>query len=121
MDIRLKLAAEEFARHLNSSQPVKEFHSAKEIFDHRPEIMQLRQEFTTRAQEFRRKQADHTLTQEDINEMMALQRRLNSHPITARYAEAQQAMVMMLQDCNMAMSEVLGFDFAATAAPAASC
>jgi len=50
--IHLKLAAEEFALYLNSAPAVKAFHVAKETFDHNPEIMKLRQEFTTLAQEF---------------------------------------------------------------------
>lgn len=121
IDIQLKLAAEEFVRYLNSSQSMKKFQTAQNIFQNNPEILKLREDFTSLAKRYRQKEADGTLTQNDIDMVRDSQKRLNTHPITIQYVQSQQAMIMMLQDCNSAISQILGFDFAATAAPTASC
>lgn len=121
IDIQLKLVAEEFVRYLKSSQPVKEFQMVQGVYQNNPEVKKLREEYISLSQKFQQKQSSGTLTQEDINAIRKIQTSLSRHPVTERYAQAQQTMVTMLQECNDAMSEVLGFDFAATAAPAASC
>lgn len=118
---QLKLVAEEFVQTLKSSLSVQEFLSDQDAYLNNPGIKKLREEYISLAQEFQQKQTAGTLTREDINVIRKLQANLNMHPATMQYGQAQQALVMMLQDCNNAMSNVLGFDFSATAAPAASC
>jgi cell fate (sporulation/competence/biofilm development) regulator YlbF (YheA/YmcA/DUF963 family) len=121
IDNQLIKVAEEFIQYLKSSQSVQEFQSVQDVYLNNPEVKKMREEYISLAQKFQQKQAVGTLTQEDINVIRKLQSSMNRHPVTMQYAQAQQAMVMMLQDCNNAMSKVLGFDFSATAAPAASC
>jgi len=118
---QLKFAAEEFVQSLKSSRHVKEFQSAQGVYLNNHEVKKMREEYISLAQKFQQKQTVGTLTQEDINVTRKLQANLNRHPVTMQFAQAQQEMVMMLQECNNAMSEILGFDFSATAAPAASC
>jgi len=114
-------AVEEFVRNLSSSQAVKEFQSAQTEYQNNPDVKKMQEEYVSVAQNFQQKQTNGTLTQEDINVIRQLQANLNRHPAIIRYAQTQQMMVMMLQDCNSAISEMLGFDFAATAAPTSSC
>lgn len=120
-DKQLKSVAEEFVQSLKSSRLVQEFQSAENVYLNNPEVKKMREEYNSLARMFQQKQAVGTLTQEDINVIRKMQANMNRHPVTMQFAQAQQAMVMMLQDCNNEMSEVLGFDFSATAAPAASC
>ncbi len=121
LDMNLKLAAEEFVRYLNSSKEVKDFQAAQEKFNNDPEVSELYQRFTRLAQEFQQKQATGSVTQEEINTIKQLQQQINTHPVTQEYAQKQQELMVILQDCNQAISEITGFDFSATAAPAASC
>jgi cell fate (sporulation/competence/biofilm development) regulator YlbF (YheA/YmcA/DUF963 family) len=121
VDIRLKLAADEFIRYLGSSTDVKEFQIAKGQFENDPAIEKMRREYTTLASAYQEKERRGTLTQDDISKLRTVQKTFNAHPVTVRYARAQQTLIMLLQDCNGAISEDLGFDFAATAAPTASC
>ncbi len=121
IDIRLQLAAEEFIGCVKSSEAVKEFQNAERAFRSDPEITRIRTDYVSLAQEYQKKQSSGGLTQEEINRIRMLQAMLNKHPITVRYAQSRQTMIMMLRDCNAAISEVLGFDFAATAAPASRC
>lgn len=121
IDIQLKLAAEEFVRYLKSSQSVKKFQIAQSVFQNNPEILKLRENFTSLAKRYRQKEADGTLTQNDIDMVRDIQKCLNIHPITIEYAQSQQELITMLQACNNTISSILGFDFAATAAPTANC
>ncbi len=121
LDKHLKSITEEFVQSLKSSRLVEEFRSAQGVYLNNHEVKKMREEYISLAQKFQQKQTVGTLTQEDINVIRKLQANLNRHPVTMQFAQAQQEMVMMLQECNNAMSEILGFDFSATAAPAASC
>ena len=121
LDKHLKSITEEFVQSLKSSRLVEEFRSAQGVYLNNHEVKKMREEYISLAQMFQQKQSVGTLTQEDINVIRKLQTSLSRHPATMQYAQAQQDMIAMLQDCNDAMSEVLGFDFSATAAPAASC
>ncbi|MEX1275093.1 MAG: YlbF family regulator [Bacteroidota bacterium] len=121
VDIRLKLGADEFVRYLSSSNAVKEFQTAKGQFDNNPAIVNMRGEYTTLAKAYQEKERSGTVTQDDISGLRTVQKNFNAHPATERYGRAQQALIMLLQECNGTISEGLGFDFAATAAPAASC
>ena len=76
---------------------------------------------TILAKSYQEKERHGSLTENDIARLRALQKTFNAHPATLRYARAQQDLITLLQDCNGAISADLGFDFAATAAPAATC
>ena len=121
IDIQLKNAAEEFVRYLRSSRTVKEFQTVQGIYQNNPEIKKLREEYISLSRQFQQKQSAGTQSPGDIDAIRKIQKSLSGHPVSVRYAKAQQAMIMLMQNCNGVMSEVLGFDFAATAAPAASC
>lgn len=121
MDMTIKPAAEEFIRFVRNSEEMKQFQSTRERYNNDPETKKLRDEFVSRTRQLQQKQYDNTLTQEEIDRYKAMQRQLDSHPLSREYAQAQQQLIGLLQACNAGMSEVLGFDFAATAAPAASC
>ena len=121
LDKHLKSIAEEFVQTLKSTRLVQEFETKQSLYLNNAEVRKMREEYIALAQKFQQKQAVGTLTQEDINVIRKFQANLNRHPITMQFAQAQQEMVMMLQECNSAMNEILGFDFSATAAPAASC
>ena len=121
MDMQIKLAAEEFVHFVRSSEAMKQFQNAQERYNKDPEVSQLRNEFMSLTRALQQKQYNNALTQEEIGRYRKLQQNLSSHPIAREFAQAQQELVELLQACNTGMSEVLGFDFAATAAPAASC
>lgn len=121
MDRQVKLAAEEFARFVRSSQVMQRFQTAQERYNNDPEVSQLRNEFMSLTRALQQKQYNNTLTQEEIGQYKKLQLTLGSHPIAREFVQAQQEIVELLKACNIGLCEVLGFDFAATAALVASC
>jgi len=121
IDMKTKLIAEEFVRYLRSSDEMKRFQAAKVLFENDPELRTLKEEFTLLAKEFQQKQHSQSITQGEIDRMRSLQRGISMHPRAVQFAKAQEAFMHTLRDCNTALSEELGFDFAATAMAAASC
>jgi len=114
-------AAGAFVTTLQCSDEFDAFLKARTLFQNDPELGGIRKRFNARSTELQSKQATGTLTQEEINELRALQSSLNTHPTTVEYIHARQKMVATLEECNRALSQELGFDFASAAAPPSCC
>jgi len=121
MDKQIKKATEEFVRILHSSEAMKQFQTAQERFKNDSEIIKLRNEFNTLSRAVQQKQYSNELTQEEIDRYKHAKNTLNSHPAVEQYTQSRQEMIEILQSCNAGMSQILGFDFAGTAAPPAFC
>ena len=121
LNIQLQNAAEMFITAVMGSPEMEAFFKVKSEFQENPELRNIRKIFSEKQTALQAKQTAGTLTQDEIDSVRILQRRLNSHPITVRYAQARQAMVTRLHECNQSLSEALGFDFASAAAPPSCC
>ena len=121
MDAKLQEAANQFIESLQNNDTIAQFRTARGAFENDAGLHELRSTYGALVEEFQQKQADGTLTEEDINELRALQQKVNAHPTTTAMIQAQNDVQAVLGDCNAALSNTLGFDFAATAAPAAAC
>lgn len=121
MEDTLKLAADEFVGALQDNETIRKFQAAREAFGNDEELHGLRTDYSQILQQLQSKQLDGTLTEEDIAQLKSLQQRINQHPSTTMMIESQDKAVDVLASCNMEISNLLGFDFSATAAPAAAC
>ena len=121
IDVTLKEAADEFVRVLAASPVVTAFQEAKASMESDETLSGLRDQHAQLVEQFQRKQFDGTLAQADISTLRTLHNQVSTHPATIRFVESKDKALAMLSSCNQAMSELLGFDFAANAAPAASC
>lgn len=97
IDSQLQRAAEEFIRHVKSSQLVQEYLTAQKNFQKHPDVKKLREAFASLSQEFYQKQVNGTLTQEDIATLRMAQQQLNVHPITMQFASSRQALLMIVR------------------------
>jgi len=121
IDITLKEAADEFVRVLAASPVVTAFQEAKAGMESDETLPALRDQYTRLVEQFQRKQFDGTLTQQDISKLRTLNNQVSTHPASIRFVESRDKALAMLSGCNQAMGTLLGFDFAANAAPAAAC
>jgi len=117
----LNQAAALFAESLMDAEKVKRFYQIRDNFENDEQLSRLREELTLEARNFQEKQAAGRLTQEDVKRIRGLQDRLNGHPLMVEYQRAQEELATLLRECNRTMNELLGFDFSATAIPAAAC
>jgi cell fate (sporulation/competence/biofilm development) regulator YlbF (YheA/YmcA/DUF963 family) len=117
----LNTAMVTFARSLKSTEAVKRFFEARRRFESDEDLSRSREAFNQAARTFREKQTAGTLTEQEISQIRALQSKMNLHPRTVEYLRVQQEMAELMQECNQQISELLGFDFSAIAAPSGSC
>jgi cell fate (sporulation/competence/biofilm development) regulator YlbF (YheA/YmcA/DUF963 family) len=121
IDTTLQESADEFVRVLAASPVVSAFKEAKASMEGDEELSALLDQHARMVEEFRTKQFDGTYSQEDISKLRALYKRVTTHPANVRLVTARDEALELLGSCNQAMSSLLGFDFAANAAPAAAC
>jgi len=121
IDITVQESADEFVRVLAESPVVSAFQDAKASLEGDEELSALRNQHARMSEQFRSKQFDGTLSQEEISKLRTLYTRVSTHPANVRFAAAREEVLELLGSCNETMSSLLGFDFAANAAPAAAC
>ncbi len=121
IDPTLQESADEFVRVLAANPVVSAFHEAKALMEGDEKLSAMRDQHARMVEEFRTKQSDGTLVQQDISKLRSLYNEIAAYPANARFAAARDQALELLRSCNEAISGLLGFDFAANAAPAASC
>lgn len=121
IDRAVQESADEFVRVLAASPVVSAFQEATASLEGDEELTALRNQHVKMTEQFRSKQFDGSLTQEDISNLRAMFERVSKHPLNVQFAAARNEALRLLGSCNEAMSSLLGFDFAANAAPAAAC
>jgi cell fate (sporulation/competence/biofilm development) regulator YlbF (YheA/YmcA/DUF963 family) len=121
LNTQLQNDAEMFVTTVINTLEMKAFIKAKAEFQGNPELREVRKQFSENQTSVQAKQTAGTLTQDEIDSVRALQRKLNSHPVTMNYTQVRQTMINQLHECNQALSKVLGFDFASVAAPPSCC
>jgi len=121
MEEKLRESALAFVNVLEQNDLVRSFLSAQDAFEKDQEVAELRSRYTEKLQTLQSKQLDGTLTQADVSALRSIQDLLNTHATTVSFIEARASLLETLTGCNAAISDLLGFDFAATAAPAAAC
>ncbi|SIQ40939.1 Cell fate regulator YlbF, YheA/YmcA/DUF963 family (controls sporulation, competence, biofilm development) [Alkalispirochaeta americana] len=117
----LKQATDTFIAALEKAPPVHTFQEANRLFESSEELQGLREQYSALAHELQQKQMEGTLTQENITELRAIQNQVNTHKITANLLSTRNEAVTTLGLANRTISEIVGFDYAATAAPARTC
>ena len=114
-------AAEEFVSCLEATPALGGYRAARKEFDENQEVLDLRRRLSVLSSGYQRKQANNTVTEEDIALLRAAQSSLSNHPLVIRFGYSRQALVLTFRSCDQAISEELGFEFATLAAPASCC
>lgn len=111
-------AAEAFARAILDSVEWRRWSSARERWDTDATLRQAQQRLTELSHKFQSARANGKgLFGPDLAELKRLQSEVQSSPMTRERDEAGAALVQFLQDTNRLLSDTLGVDFAANAAP----
>ncbi len=113
-------ATERLAESLIHSGPIAAFERAKVQFEDNEGAKTLLERLSAAQAELRTRQVSGGVTQQDIDELRALQSEVQSSNVIREYARAQQAAIAFLPLVNQEISQLLGLDFASLAGPA-SC
>lgn len=121
IDTQLKNIADNFIRSLQSIPEVIEYITALESYENDEEIKILTDKYYSLSAEFQKKQYDGTLTQEEINELRTIGKKIQNNPLNLNLAEKQNNIKSILQECNVNISNEISMDFAKLAAPSSCC
>ena len=111
------MATESLAETLLHSEPIWDYHQAKARLDTDPQARSLLERLSSTQNEFRVRQSNNNLTQEDIDSLRELQRQVQANELIMRFSETQQDAIACLVEVNKEISQLLGFDFAGMAGP----
>ena len=117
----LLAATETLAENLLASEPFTEYHAAQGRFNADAGARTLLQRLAQSQAELRQKQARRTVTQNDADQLRALQSAVQADRTIADYSRAQQDAVAFLRSINQEIGELLGVDFAALAKRPGCC
>jgi cell fate (sporulation/competence/biofilm development) regulator YlbF (YheA/YmcA/DUF963 family) len=114
------VAADDLIAALQETEAVAAFQRAKQAMDADPTTQSLLNDFQMAQMAFRQKQANQTLTQDDIDRIRALQQQIQADPQIAAFSTAQFPVRTLLDELAAEFSDNVGFDFA-TLANVSSC
>lgn len=117
----LLVATESLAAALERSEPIVALREANARLDSDERARGMLKSLAEADADLRRRQAEGTLTREDIERVRTAQQEAWSNPVIGAFAEAQQEVAAYLPEVNEGISELLGWDFASMAAAPASC
>jgi cell fate (sporulation/competence/biofilm development) regulator YlbF (YheA/YmcA/DUF963 family) len=121
MDKTLMNVADIFITALESNDSFRAFRTATRDFEESGDLQILRERHSEYMTDLQQRQSDGSLTQDDISRLRAIQEELSGHPLTREFLRCREEITGILADCNQTISEILGFDYSATAAPASVC
>ncbi len=121
MTQEVQQSAREFASALEMTPVMIAFRAARKDFETNEDVLELRRRLSLLNADYQRKQADNTVTQDDIDLLRAAQHALMNHPAVVQFSGSRQELLAMFRSCDQVLSEKLGFAFAASAAPASCC
>src|SRR5512136_424083 len=109
----LLAATQTLAENLLASEPFAIYQQASARFNADPYARGLIERLSQTQADLRRRQMNRGVTQTDVNQLRALQREVQSNAVIADYVTTQQSAIAYLREINLAISELIGTDFAA--------
>ncbi len=108
-------ATRRLADALKRADPIEAYRDAQALFEADSQATALLEQLATAQTDLRAHQSDGSVTQADIDRARALQNQVQANAIIMNYLEAQQTADAYLVEVNLAISQLLGIDFASLA------
>jgi cell fate (sporulation/competence/biofilm development) regulator YlbF (YheA/YmcA/DUF963 family) len=101
-----------FISNLLASEPFVRYHQSQALLDHDSQAQTLLNHLSQTQTELRKKQADNSLSKDEIDSLRALQAQARENDVIQGYADAQQDVIKFLREINDEINQLLGIDFA---------
>ncbi len=108
-------ATRRLADALKRADPIETYRDAQARLEADPQATTLLDQLAAAQADLRVRQSDGTVTQADIDYARALQSQVQANSTIMSYVEAQQGADTYLVEVNLAISQLLGIDFASLA------
>jgi cell fate (sporulation/competence/biofilm development) regulator YlbF (YheA/YmcA/DUF963 family) len=107
----LAAVTDRLAAALRATPAIAAYLRAREELEANQPAGELLAELTSLQADLRVRQAEGTLTREAIEQLRALQRRVEAETPIIQYLATQQAALSLLPDVSRSISDLLGIDF----------
>jgi cell fate (sporulation/competence/biofilm development) regulator YlbF (YheA/YmcA/DUF963 family) len=121
LSAELRAATEQLAQAILQSEPFQRYQSAQAEMNSEPEAQVLLGQLSVTQAQLRQRQANGTLTQNDLEGLREVQRQAQANPTIMEVVAAQQAALAYLPEVNFEIIQALGVDFATLAGSAGGC
>jgi cell fate (sporulation/competence/biofilm development) regulator YlbF (YheA/YmcA/DUF963 family) len=108
----LQAATDALGESLAASEPFTRYVQAQRALDADPAASDLLDLLISTQNSFRIQQRQGAVTQADIDQLKAIQQRVQDDATIMEYANSQQAAIAFLKEINQEISQQLGMDFA---------
>ncbi|MEN3202117.1 MAG: YlbF family regulator [Atribacterota bacterium] len=112
----LKDAIRSLVEQIISTQPFQDFENTRIMLSRDAKALQLLERLEEEQKSLSRIALQRDLVDEDFAGIEQARQEALSHPVILAYFQAQDRLVSLLQEINNEMSNLLGFDFASSAA-----
>ena len=114
----LAAAAGALASAIQEEPQWRAWRDAQDALGRDPDLTGLFTRFETLSERWRQvKSMRGELPGKDVMEMAQVREKIMAHPLLVRREDAEKGMLELLQEVNTSISDKLGIDFAASAAP----
>lgn len=108
-------ATDGLIQNLLASEPFLAYQQSQARMNSDSQTRALLKRLSALQTELRRKQTNGSVTQADIEELRAVQAKVQANAAIMAYAQSQQEVVTFLREINQEISQLLGVDFASLA------
>ncbi len=114
-------ATDMFISNLTAAEAFVRYHQAQVIMNTDPVANGLLNQLSEMQTELRQKQANNSLTKDEIEALRSLQARARENMAIKEYADSQQAVINFVREVNKEINQLLGIDFASLTRRSGCC
>ncbi len=114
-------ATDMFISHLMASEAFVRYQQAQVTMNTDPQANALLNQLSEMQSEMRQKQANNSLTKDEIDALRSLQTKARENTVIKEYADSQQDVIKFIRDMNTEINQLLGIDFASLTRRSGCC
>ncbi len=114
-------ATDMFISNLTAAEAFVRYHQAQVSMNTDSEANALLNQLSEMQTDLRQKQANNSLTKDEIDTLRSLQAKARENFAIKEYADSQQAVIDFVREVNKEINQLLGIDFAALTRRSGCC
>ncbi len=114
-------ATDMFISHLMASEAFVRYQQAQVTMNKDEQANLLLNQLSEMQTQLRQKQANNSLTKDEIDALRSLQAKARENAAIKEYADSQQEVIRFIRDVNIEINQLLGIDFASLTKRSGCC
>jgi cell fate (sporulation/competence/biofilm development) regulator YlbF (YheA/YmcA/DUF963 family) len=114
-------ATDMFISNLLASEALVRYHQTQVTMNTDPQANALLNQLSEMQSELRQKQANNSLSKDEIDALRSLQAKARENTAIKEYADSQQEVINFVREINTEINQLLGIDFASLTRHSGCC